>query len=152
MSPSKIQLKTVAAKAELIREMLSAIETLPLASEAEFSADVRMVAAGESFLRRSLEGLLDLGRHVLAKGFGKVVPDYAGVADALAAQGILTPESAAKLRLMARYRNRMVHFYDEVLPPELYGILARERGDVEEILTAIQSWLAAHPEVCDAEL
>lgn len=152
MSPSKIRLKTVAAKAELIREMLAAIETLPLASEAEFSADVRMVAAGESFLRRSLEGLLDLGRHVLAKGFGKVVPDYAGVADALAAQGILPPESAAKLRLMARYRNRMVHFYDEVLPPELYGILARERGDVEEILTAIQSWLASHPEVCDAEL
>lgn len=152
MSPSKIRLKTVAAKAELIREMLAAIETLPLASETEFSADIRMVAAGESFLRRSLEGLLDLGRHVLAKGFGKVVPDYAGVADALAAQGILPPESAAKLRLMARYRNRMVHFYDEILPPELYGILARERGDVEEILTAIQSWLAAHPEVCDAEL
>lgn len=152
MSPSKIRLKTVAAKAELIREMLTAIETLPLASEAEFVADVRMVAAGESFLRRSLEGLLDLGRHVLAKGFGKVVPDYAGVADALAAQGILPPESAAKLRLMARYRNRMVHFYDEVLPPELYDILARERGDVGEILTAIQSWLAAHPDACDAEL
>lgn len=125
MSPSKIRLKTVTAKAELIREMMAAMETLPLASEDEFSADLRMVAAGESFLRRSLEGLLDLGRHVLAKGFGKVVPDYAAVADELAAQGILPPESAAKLRLMARYRNRMVHFYDEILPSELYGILTR---------------------------
>jgi uncharacterized protein YutE (UPF0331/DUF86 family) len=152
MSPSKIRLKSVTAKAELIREMLAAIETLPLASEAEFAADPRMVAAGESFLRRSLEGLLDLGRHVLAKGFGKVVPDYAAVADELAAQGILPPESAAKLRLMARYRNRMVHFYDEVLPPELYGILSKERGDVEEILTAIQCWLATHPEISDGEL
>lgn len=152
MSPSKIRLKTVVSKAELIREMLAAIETLPLASEAEFTADPHMVAAGESYLRRSLEGLIDLGRHVLAKGFGKVVPDYAAVADELAARGILPPESAAKLRLMARYRNRMVHFYAEILPPELYGILTRERGDVEEILTAIQSWLAAHPEACDAEL
>jgi hypothetical protein len=60
MSPSKIRLKSVTAKAELIREMLAAIQTLPLASEAEFSADPRMVAAGESFFRRSLEGLLDL--------------------------------------------------------------------------------------------
>lgn len=152
MSPSKIWLKTVIAKAELIREMLVAIETLPLASEAEFSADVRMVAAGESFLRRSLEALLDLGRHVLAKGFGKVVPDHAAVADELAARGILPPESAARLRLMARYRNRMVHFYDEVSPPELYGILTREREDVEEILKAIQGWLDAHPEICDEEL
>jgi uncharacterized protein YutE (UPF0331/DUF86 family) len=152
MSPSKIRLRTVTAKAGLIREMLAAIQTLPLASEAEFSADPRMVAAGESFLRRSLEGLLDLGRHVLAKGFGKVVPDYAAVADELAAQGILPPESATRLRLMARYRNRMVHFYDEVTPPELYGILTGERQDVEEILTLIQRWLAAHPEASDDEL
>ena len=152
MSPSKIRLKTVAARAELIREMLAAIETLPLSSEAELSADPRMVAAGESFLWRSLEGLLDLGRHVLSKGFGKVVPDYASVADELAAHGVLPPEIAAKLRLMARYRNRMVHFYDEILPGELYGILARQRGDVEEVLVTLQRWLAAHPEICDDEL
>jgi uncharacterized protein YutE (UPF0331/DUF86 family) len=152
MSPSKIRLKTVTAKAELIREMLAAIETLPLASETEFAADVRMVAAGESFLRRSLEGLLDLGRHVLAKGFGKVTPEYAAVADELEARGILSPESAAKLRLMARYRNRMVHFYDDITPRELYGILTQERGDVGEILAAIQVWLDAHPDLCDAEL
>jgi uncharacterized protein YutE (UPF0331/DUF86 family) len=152
MSPSKIRLKTVTAKAGLIREMLAGIETLPLASETEFSADTRMVAAGESFLRRALEGLLDLGRHVLAKGFGKVVPEYAAVADELAAQGILSSEGAAKLRLMARYRNRMVHFYDDITPRELYGILTRERGDVEEILASIQRWLDVHPELCDEEL
>lgn len=152
MNPSKIRLKTVTAKAELVREMLAAIETLPLASEAEFIADPRMVAAGESFLRRSLEGLLDLGRHVLAKGFGKVVPDYATVADELRAQGILPPERAAKLKLMARYRNRMVHFYDDVTPRELYGILTDERTDVEEVLATIQRWLSEHPAACDDEL
>ncbi len=152
MSPSKIQLKTVTAKAELIREMLAGIATLPLDSEADFLADGRMVAAGESYLRRSLEALLDLGRHVLAKGFGQVVPEYAAVADGLMAQGILPPESAAKLRLMARYRNRMVHFYDDVTPRELYEILSRERGDLVEILSAIQTWLAVRPGLCSEEL
>jgi uncharacterized protein YutE (UPF0331/DUF86 family) len=152
MSPGKIRQKTVAAKADLIRDMLAGISSLPLGSEADFTADPRMVAAGESFLRRSLEGLLDLGRHVLAKGFGKVVPEYAAVADELLAHGLLAPETAAKLRLMARYRNRMVHFYDDILPRELYGILATQRGDVEEVLAALQSWLAAHPEVQDGEL
>jgi uncharacterized protein YutE (UPF0331/DUF86 family) len=152
MSPGRIRQKTVAAKAALIREMLTGIASLPLGSEAEFTADPRMVAAGESFLRRALEGLLDLGRHILAKGFGKVVPEYAAVADELLAQGLLPPESAAKLRLMVRYRNRMVHFYDDILPRELYGILATQRGDVEEVLAALQGWLAAHPEVQDGEL
>jgi uncharacterized protein YutE (UPF0331/DUF86 family) len=152
MTPGKIQQKTVATKSQGIREMLAAIETLPLASSADFFADVRMMAAGESFLRRALEGLLDLGRHVLAKGFGKVVPEYAGVADGLAAQGILMPEEARQLRLMARYRNRMTHFYDQVTPTELYGILTEERGDVEKVLAAILAWLAAHPEASTDEL
>lgn len=152
MSPGKIRLKTVTARAELIGEMLAAIETLPLASEADFSADPRMVAAGESFLRRSLEGLLDLGRHVLAKGFGKVTPEYAMVADELQALGIVAPEVAVKLRLMARYRNRLVHFYDEITPRELYGILTGELQDVRDALALFQRWLEAHPELCDGEL
>ncbi len=152
MSPSLIRQKTVLAKAQGIREMLAAVASLPLASVAEFAADRRMVAAGESFLRRALEGLLDLGRHVLAKGFGRVVPEYAAIADELAAHGILTADGARKLRVMARYRNRMVHFYDDITPEELYGILVTERGDVEAVLDAILAWLAAHPEAVTDEL
>ena len=152
MTPGTIRQKTVAAKAQGIREMLVAITSLPLASAAVFSSDLRMVAAGESFLRRALEGLLDFGRHVLAKGFGKVVPEYAAIADELAAQGILTVDDARKLRMMARYRNRMVHFYDDITPAELYEILTKERGDVEAVLGAILAWLADHPEASTDEL
>jgi uncharacterized protein YutE (UPF0331/DUF86 family) len=123
-----------------------------LDSEAELAADLRMVAAGESFLRRSLEALLDLGRHVLAKGFGKGVAEYAAVATELGAEGVLPQESAMKLRQMAGYRNRLVHAYDAVTPGELYGILTEDRGDVAAILEMIQQWIAAHPEICDQEL
>jgi uncharacterized protein YutE (UPF0331/DUF86 family) len=132
--------------------MLAAITTLPLTSFADFAADARMVAAGESVLRRALEGLLDLGRHVLAKGFGKVVAENAAVADELAVQGVLTSQDAQKLRLMARYRNRMMYYYDSITPTELYGILTEEAGDVKLVLAAIQAWLAAHPEASTDEL
>jgi uncharacterized protein YutE (UPF0331/DUF86 family) len=152
MNPGKIRQKTVADKAQRVREMLAAISSLPLASVAELTSDPRMAAAGESFLRRALEGLLDLGRHVLAKGFGKVVPEYAAIADELAAQGVLAGDDARKLRSMARYRNRMVHFYDDITPTELYKILTEERGDVEAVLAAIVAWLADHPEVSTEEL
>ena len=48
------------------------VGSLPLADLQAFTADPRMVAtAGDSYLRRALEALLDLGRHVLAKGFGR---------------------------------------------------------------------------------
>ena len=148
----RIRQTTVAARAQVVRDMLAAMDRLPLASAAEFAADPHMVAAGESYLRRALEALIDLGRHVLAKGFARVVPDYAAVAGELAARGVLSAQDAEKLRLMARYRNRMVHFYDEITPTELHGILALHRGDLETVLAAILGWLADHPEASAAEL
>ncbi len=56
----------VAAKIGTVVRMLDGMASLPLGSEAELLADPRMVAAGESYLRRALEALFDLGRHLLA--------------------------------------------------------------------------------------
>ena len=94
--------------------MLDGIRGLPTESPEAFAADPRTAAAAESYLRRALEALLDLGRHVLAKGFGRGVAEYKEVPAELLKNGVLTPAQAGVLREMAGYRNRMVHFYDEV--------------------------------------
>lgn len=67
-------------------------------------------------------------------------------------EGVLPQERASVLRKMARYRNRMVHFYDEVSPEELYEILTVFRSDVETGLEAIETWLSKHPERVRSEL
>jgi uncharacterized protein YutE (UPF0331/DUF86 family) len=152
MSPSKIRAKTLVELTTVIRHMLEGIETLPLASLDEFLKDPRMIAAGESFLRRALEALLDLGRHVLAKGFGVVAPEYAAIADELQRAGVLSYDLAARLRTMARYRNRLVHFYDEVSPNELYEILTQHLGDFDLVLKEIKEWAVDHPEQFDDAL
>ncbi|MFN7962472.1 MAG: DUF86 domain-containing protein [Thermoanaerobaculia bacterium] len=152
MSPSQVRQRTVAEKASLVREMLGSMATLPLASLEAFTADPRMVAAGESYLRRGLEALLDLGRHLLAKGFGQPVAEYAAIAEHLEANHILDGNLAATLREMARYRNRMVRFYDEIGSPELFIILAEHRGDLERVLAACLAWIVAHPERVDRRL
>lgn len=146
MSPGKIDPKVVSAKTEAIRRMLDGITDLPLGSFDEWTDDPRMIAAGESYLRRALEALLDLARHLLAKGFGRAVPEYAAIADALEEEGILAAEQATTLRLMARYRNRMVHFYDDISTEELYDILTEHLGDISTILEALQSWLSTNAE------
>lgn len=111
-----------------------------------------MVAAGESTLRRMLEALLDIARHVLAKGFARGPSEYAEAARQLGQAGVLTPAQAERLVRMARYRNRLVHGYDQVTAPELYELLARRRQDVDATVGAITDWMAAHPErVADQE-
>ena len=63
-------------RARWIDEMLQGIRALPLGSLEEFTAESRNVAAADSYLRRALEALSDLGRHILAKGLGRPVSEY----------------------------------------------------------------------------
>ena len=149
MTPSRIRAKVVADRASWIRRMLDGIRGLPTESPEAFAADPRTAAAAESYLRRALEALLDLGRHVLAKGFGRGVAEYKEVPAELLKNGVLTPVQAGVLREMAGYRNRMVHFYDEVEVHELYEICTQSLDDIEATLDAILAWIDGHPEFVD---
>jgi uncharacterized protein YutE (UPF0331/DUF86 family) len=146
MSPSQIEERVVTDRIGVIDRMLAELRRLPTEDLTAFQEDPRTPAAAESFLRRALEALLDLGRHLLAKGFGQPVDEYAAIADRLGEVGVLMPSEASLLREMARYRNRMVHFYNEITVSELYGIITEELGDFATIRSSITSWLAEHPE------
>jgi uncharacterized protein YutE (UPF0331/DUF86 family) len=116
----------VVEKAETVRRMLAGVGSRPLVSLDDFTADPRMPAAGESYLRRALEALLDLGRHLLAKAFAVPAIEYKEIPSKLQEAGVIDARLAARFVDMAGYRNRLTHFYDEVTPAELYGILTRE--------------------------
>lgn len=152
MSPSRIRQKVVVARVSMVRQMLAKIATLPLESLETFLVDDHKVAAGESYLRRALEALLDLGRHVLAKGFGIAAVEYKEIPRALQQQGILSTELGEVGLRMAGYRNRMVHFYDEISSEELHRILSEHLGEIERITRAIEDWLAQQPERIDTSL
>lgn len=152
MSPSRIREKVVAGRTAVVRGMLAEIETLPLATLESFLADRRMVAAGESYLRRALEALLDLGRHLLAKGFGVAAVEYQEIARALGECGVLDDTRAELLKRMAGYRNRLVHFYDEISSEELYGILTGHSAEIAAVLADLEGWLAKNPERVDSSL
>ena len=70
MTPSYISRRVVTDRLAMIDDMLQEIRALPLGDRAAFFADRRNIWTAESCLRRSLEALFDLGRHMLTKGFG----------------------------------------------------------------------------------
>jgi len=66
LSPGNISYRIIADRLSWLETMLTEIERLPLESYDAFIAENRNVWAAESCLRRALEALLDLGRHVSA--------------------------------------------------------------------------------------
>jgi len=148
MNP-QLRAKVVAERVAWIQQMLARLRELPLDTFTAFTADHRNVAAAESYLRRALEALLDLGRHVLAKGFGQAVAEYKEIAQVLVQVGVLDEEQGMLLREMAGYRNRMVHFYHQISDRELYEICSSQLVDIDTLLAAILDWIEAHPEMID---
>lgn len=151
MTPRQLSAKVIAERVAWIRRMVTSLRNLPGSDFATFQSDPRNVAAADSYLRRALEAVLDLGRHILAKGFGRGVGEYKDVAKVLVEVGVLDEPHGTLLRDLAGYRNRLVHFYHEVSDHELYEICTVRLGDIENLVDAMLRWINAHPERLDRE-
>ena len=152
MMPQKISGRIVSDRLDWVDKMLAELRDLPLQSKDQFFADHRNVWAAESCLRRALEALFDLGRHVLAKGFAIGVSEYKEIAQGLREHKVLNAQDANMMRTLAGYRNRLVHFYHEVSEDELYEICSTQLGDVEHMASALRQWFAENGDRLDDTL
>ena len=152
MSPSRVRVTIVLQKSGLVDDMLRGLSTLPLTSLEAFESDPRDAAAAESYLRRALEALLDLGRHLVAKALGERTLEYKQIALALRRAGVLDEACGDALTDMAGYRNRLTHLYDEVTTAELFAICAQRTDDIRGVRDAMLDWLRRHPKLVDGEL
>jgi uncharacterized protein YutE (UPF0331/DUF86 family) len=152
MTPMAISKRVVADRLDLTDSFLREIRSLPLENQNAFFADRRNIWSAESCLRRSLEALFDVGRHILSKGFGSGVSEYKEIPLRLQEKTVLTETEAKRLTVLAGYRNRLVHFYHEVSAQELFEICAHQLGDLEVIRNAYRRWMKDHPEKVDSSL
>jgi uncharacterized protein YutE (UPF0331/DUF86 family) len=134
MTPTDIDPKVVTQRAAWILEMIGALRDLPLKNKRKFLQNRHNVAAAESYLRRALEALFDIGRHILAKRFAFPATEYKEIARGLLDKKILTEDEADLMRKMAGYRNRMAHFYNEITPEELHEICLGHLDEIKLLL------------------
>lgn len=152
MMPERISKRVVSDRLAWIDKMLETVQALPLADQEKFFSDARNIATAESCLRRALEALFDLGRHLLAKGFAQPSSEYKEVATKLKDHEILSASEAELMRQLAGYRNRLVHFYHEIPDSELYEICRSQLSDIKTLADVLRKWLVAHPENLDETL
>jgi uncharacterized protein YutE (UPF0331/DUF86 family) len=132
---------------ELLRYMESCVQELKPFSRMtreEFLSDKKNPPFVESYLRRSLEVVFDIGRHILSKTYGFKEIEYRAIAKELGEKQVVTLELSDELSKMAGYRNRMVHFYKEVTPEELYDIVVNDLKDFERFAKEIVAFIKAY--------
>ncbi len=139
MTRGRIDLKVVHDRLRIAGLDLAALRALPQESLEIFRQDPRTPRAAESHLRRAIQALFDALRHLLAKAHGFGALEYKEIARLAAKQGwIPDPELAANLVLIAGFRNRLVHLYQEVQDDEIYRIVRHHLHDLEHLAEAVR--------------
>ena len=144
MSPGDIDSKVVAQRAFWISQMTDSLKDLRLEEKAAFLADRHKIAAAESYLRRALEALFDMGRHIFAKRFVYPATEYKEIAKGLSDKRVLVGKETELMRKMAGYRNRMVHFYHEITPEELHEICFDHLSEIKLLAGKLVQWTKEH--------
>lgn len=139
---SNLNIKLIEDRLGFINEATARLKRLSLYSEVEFLKDDNPAIA-ESYLRRSLEAIFDIGRHIIAKTAGKGIVEYKEIAKVLGDKKITTRDCSNSLILMAGYRNRLIHFYHKVEDKELYTILKENLTDFERFVKEIRDFIIA---------
>ncbi len=146
MTPGLISKKVLADRLYILQKMVEEIRSLPLGNFQEFMKDRRNFWTAEACLRRSIEALLDIGRHILAKGFATGVTEYKEIANRLGDFNVFSLSDVKRLKILAGYRNRFIHFYHEIGEEEIFKICKDQLGDLDKVREAYILWVKNHPE------
>ena len=125
----------------IINKAVNRLENMRSFTLSEFLQNTDYFAIAEHNLRIALEGVFDIGRHILVKsGMGKP-EDYKQILVMLGQNKVIPFDFAEKIKGMAGYRNRLVHLYNEVDGEELYDIFKNKLEDTKEYVVHILNYL-----------
>jgi uncharacterized protein YutE (UPF0331/DUF86 family) len=143
MTPVPIEKSTVTVRLNGIQSELAEIGKLAKLPKAKFIQGYAHKLASYH-LHRILEGVFNISSHILSRLPGGAVTTYKDMALALGSHGIVSKKFAeGPLFHMAGYRNRLVHFYSEVTPEELYSVIKNHLKDVDTFCKAIKLVLSS---------
>lgn len=140
MTPGDLNSKVIAERVFWISQMIDSLRDLHIEDKATFLKDRHKIAAAESYLRRALEALFDIGRHILAKGFAYPATEYKEIAKGLYDKKVFGEDDTELMRKMAGYRNRMVYFYHEITPEELHEICLNHLDEIKLLAEKLVRW------------
>ena len=128
-------------KLQSIKANLRELEQIALTPQSEFVANIILFHATTRMLQISIEAMLDIAQHIVARKHLGTPKTYGDAVKLLGDAGILSPDQLPDLLNMTRFRNRVVHLYDEVSREEVYKIISQHLKDFEGFIASIVEYI-----------
>ncbi|MDK2814469.1 MULTISPECIES: type VII toxin-antitoxin system HepT family RNase toxin [Thermoanaerobacter] len=128
-------------KINVIKKALTNLSELAKLTDNEFSSDFKYYDSAKYNLQIVIEAMIDIGNHIISRLNYEPPKTYADTFEILTKHNILPYDSANTYKLMAKFRNRIVHFYDDISNLEVYNIIQNNLRDFENFLKYISIFL-----------
>jgi uncharacterized protein YutE (UPF0331/DUF86 family) len=124
-----------------VRESTSDLRAFAQIAEAGFLENRERQYAVLHALQLAIEACVEIATHICAADALGTPASYAEAFELLARAGVLDDALADDMRRMARFRNRIVHFYGRVDLRLVYDLLQGRVSDFDRYLVAVESYL-----------
>ncbi len=136
----------VQSKLDIIPENLEKLEILRAMGYEKFTSDFRNIDSALHRFQTSIQALVDIGGYIIAS-LGFRTPGTSGeVIDILVEHGLFNAGQRDRYISMIQFRNRIVHFYNNIDLKVLYQILQEELLDIRELYRTLILVIEEHPE------
>ena len=124
-------------KLQYIEQTLRKLKILRKETSENFLSSFQTVDAAKHNLQVTIEAIVDIANHIVARERYGLPESSVEAVEMLVQNGILDAELAQRLRLMIKFRNRIVHLYQEIDDEQVHKILREDLGDIEAFIEVI---------------
>ena len=128
-------------KLSFIDLKLRNLEILKHMERQDFLASFQSIDSAKYNLQVCIEALIDVSNHVVARERWGIPSTSAEAVKLLIKHGVLGKDQELPLVQMLKFRNRIVHLYQEVDDSEIYRILQENLDDIKDFIQAVVSKL-----------
>ena len=124
-------------KLQAITDSLSKLEELAQMGKDVFLIDFRSIDSAKYNLQTSIEAMIDICNHIISRRRLRIPATNVESFEVVSETGLLPADALPVYRSMARFRDRIVHMYDEVDDSQIHEILQDRLGDIRAFVQSI---------------
>ena len=131
----------IEGKIDIIEENLRLLEEMRAEGYGRFESDYRNRLAAKHGLQECIEACLDIANHVISAMNYRKPEDYKDMFRVLFENRVMGRGLLERLTDMAKFRNLLVHRYEDIETKRLFLILKADLGDIRGFVKQILKFL-----------
>jgi len=127
-----------------IESYLKDLEEIDNISYEDYSNDIKTQRFVERTLQIAIEAMFDIAHHIISDEQYREPKSYADAFSVLEEKNVINSDFLPIAKLMAQFRNKIVHYYENIDSELVYNIAKAKRKDFVNYIDAIKKWISNH--------